>query len=148
MAPIMAEATIVLHWTDGPLWRVNTEKKKEPNHEEVQLVSMGRGLGVCLGVGRAGDGGRRRGYWWSGMRQAKRLVKGLLTMRFMSNSTKDLQHNGERGHNEFRANVTSSEVEESVGVSAVRHSCPVLTNSIGVKGVHVRLKLCYHTCFA
>lgn len=53
MAPIMAEATIVLHWTDGPLWHVNTEKKKEPNHEEVQLVSMGRRVGVCW---RAGEG--------------------------------------------------------------------------------------------
>lgn len=57
MAPIMAEATIVLHWTDGPLWRVNTEKKKEPNHEEVQLVSVGRTVGVCWGVGKAEDGG-------------------------------------------------------------------------------------------
>lgn len=65
---------------------------------------------------------------------AKRLVKGLLTMRFMSNSTKDLQHNGERGHNEFCANVRNSEVEDSVGVRAVRRSCPLLTNSIGVKG--------------
>lgn len=46
MVSIMAEATIVLHWTDGPLWRVNTEKKKEPNHEEVQLVSLGRRVGV------------------------------------------------------------------------------------------------------
>lgn len=82
------------------------------------------------------------------MRQAKRLVKGLLMMRFMSNSTKDLNHNGEKGHNEFCANVRSSEIEDSVRVSAVRHSCPVLTNSIGVRGFHVSLKLCYHTCFA
>lgn len=51
MAPIIAEATIVLHWTDGPLWHVNTEKKKEPNHEEVQLVSTGRRMGVCWGSG-------------------------------------------------------------------------------------------------
>lgn len=69
-------------------------------------------------------------------------------MRFKSNSTKDLQLSGERGHNEFCANVRSSEAEDSVQVSAVRHSCPVLTNSIGVKGIHVSLKLCHHTCFA
>lgn len=135
MASIMAEATIVLHWTDGPLWRVNTQKKKEPNHEEVQLVNMARKVGVC-------GGGERKGYHWIGMRQAKRLVKGLLTKRFMSNSTKDLQHNGERGHNEFCANVRSSETEDSVRVSCVRHTCPVLTNSIGVKGVHISLRLC------
>lgn len=54
MASIMAEATIVLHWTDGPLWRVNTEKKKEINHEEVQLVSLGRRVGECGGWGVKG----------------------------------------------------------------------------------------------
>lgn len=57
MASIMAEATIVLHWTDGPLRRVNTEKKKEPNHEEVQLVSLSRRVGVCWWGMWAEDGG-------------------------------------------------------------------------------------------
>lgn len=65
----MAEATIVLHWTDGPLRRVNTEKKKEPNHEAMQLVSLGRKVGVRWWGRGAEDGLKEVLVVWNKMGQ-------------------------------------------------------------------------------